>query len=524
MTHTIDPRTLYPNASFFLDYIERGSATDGFFEHSLSNVDHLVTARQSIPVLETRVAACDALDQYNQKLNASDETLANIQRLRDASAVCVIGGQQAGFLGGPLFVLYKIASVIRSASWLSDQLNLPVVPLFWLATEDHDFAEINHIRWLDDSSSVRTLSFEWDDQGRPIEHLQITSAIQRAFAEACQKIPFSRSTDAATFTPASGDDYGSWHARIWSRLFARHGLILVEPRVLRPLAKSFFVRALSDTIAIRERLTESAAQLSERGFSIPLDPAHSGTLFDISGASRRRHVEHASDGISQATSDVNPATLSTDAALRPLLVDSLLPTIANVLGPSELAYHAMLLPLYRHWNIPQPLAIPRQGATVMTDIERKLLDDANLRLGEVLDASFDPAHVLKQLASDDLGNAFREAHTRLERALYPLKDHLSSLDPGLEARWRQTVDQASHQIDKLQDRAIRAELARSGIPVKQLRNLKPRLRPMEQPQERVLSAFSFVARYGVEWLEQLITHGEPTRFEHQLIVTKEPHG
>jgi len=289
------------------------------------------------------------------------------------------------------------------------------------------------------------------------------------------------------------------------------------------LAKPFFVRALIERSVIHECLSKGADKLRERNFPIPLDPDHSGTLFDISKGWKRRRIEPSPTASAQDTIDVVPERLSTDAALRPLLADSLLPTVANILGPSELAYHAMLLPLYQQWGIPQPLAIPRQGATVITHAESKLLEDADLPLSAALDSDFSPVNVMKQLASHELDNAFSKAQVRLEDALHPLKDYLSSLDPGLEARWRQTVDQAKHQIDKLEDRAIRAELARRGIPVRQLRNLKPRLRPMEQPQERILSAFSFVAKYGVEWFEDLIAHGEPTRFKHQLIVTKESH-
>ncbi|MBE0634709.1 bacillithiol biosynthesis BshC, partial [Candidatus Bipolaricaulota bacterium] len=106
----------------------------------------------------------------------------------------------------------------------------------------------------------------------------------------------------------------------------------------------------------------------------------------------------------------------------------------------------------------------------------------------------------------------------------PLKEHLSQLDPGLEARWHQTLEQAQHQVDRLQDRAMRAELARRGISVKGLSNLKPLLYPMGKPQERVLSSFSFIARFGVEWIHDMIARGEPDRFEHQLVILKDSHG
>jgi len=183
----------------------------------------------------------------------------------------------------------------------------------------------------------------------------------------------------------------------------------------------------------------------------------------------------------------------------------------------------MLRPLYEQLDVPQPLAIPRQGATIITEAGFNLLSDLGIEISDALHPEFKPGELVKRLASEELTLRFSEARTRLEQALIPLKDHLTLLDPGLEARWRQTVDQAQHQVERLEDRAIRAELARRGISVKNVQKLKPLLCPMEKPQERILSAFSFIAKYGVEWIYEMISSGEASRFEHQLIVLKEPH-
>ena len=516
MTQAINPRVLYSQSPFFLDFIEGTKAAMEFFEHSISSVHRLGEARQTHLTQHARSEVCDALLEYNQTLDASADAMRNIERLRDPKALCVIGGQQAGFLGGPLFVVYKIVSIIRTAAWLSDYLNVPVLPVFWLASEDHDFAEINHTRWLDDSGAIRTISFDWNGQGRPLEQLPLIEAAQRAFDEASKKIPFSKASDAAIFSSMEDDTYCTWHARMWSRLFSHDGLIIVEPRVLRPLANPFFMRALSEPDVIQAALAESASQFEKQGYAVPLDLSHSGGLFGFTENGIRQRIEESS-------TESNLITYSTDAALRPLLADSLLPTIANILGPSELAYHAMLLPLYRQWEIPQPLAIPRQGATIISKADFELLGGLEIEISEALRPQFNPTDIAKQMASDELATEFVAAQERLEKALLPLKDYLIKLDPGLEARWRQSVDQASHQVERLEERAIRAEFSRRGVSVKNAQRLKPLLRPMEKAQERILSAFSFIAKFGVEWIHEMIARGEPDRFEHQLIVLEESH-
>ncbi len=521
MTQSIDPRILYSESPFFLDFIEGKKAATEFFEHSLTSVHRMAEARQTFPSQHSRSEICDVLHEYNRTLDASAVAMGNIERLRDPKALCVIGGQQAGFLGGPLFVIYKIVSVIRAATWLSNRLDVPVLPVFWLASEDHDFAEINHLRWLDDSEALQTISFDWEGKGHPIEQMPITGAVRHAFDEVSRKIPFSRASDATIFKPEESDDYCRWHARIWSRLFSQDGLILVEPRVLRPLADRFFVRALSEPDVIRASLAQSASRLTEYGYPVLLDLSQSGTLFEIPTNGKRQRIEPLLEGTPTTIGHLPARTYSTDAALRPLLADSLLPTIANILGPSELAYHAMLCPLYKQWNIPQPLAIPRQSATIIPKASFKLLSDLGVEISEALSSEFKPAEIVKRLASDELNSEFAKAQARLKKALLPLKGYLIQLDPGLATRWRQTVDQARHQVERLEDRAIRAELARRGISVKNLQRLKVSLRPMEKAQERILSGVSIVAKHGVEWIHKMTTRGEPDRFEHQLIVLEE---
>lgn len=526
MSQTIDPHSLYGPSHFFLDYIEGKPSACGSFVHSSTSLPVLAQQRAERPDPTMRTALCDVLLDYHRKLDASDRTIAHIEQLRKSKTLCVMGGQQVEFLGGPLFVLYKIVSIIRAASRLSKRLDVPVVPVFWLASEDHDFTEINHTRWIDDSGALRTISFEWDGHGRPIEQLPITHEIRQAFAEAKEKIRFLNAADASLFTPGANDDYCMWHARLWSRLFADDGLVLVEPRLLRPLAGRFFARALNEPLEIRNCLTRGAEQLTTSGYDVLLDPEQSGGLFTITPDHMRQRVEPVS---SRHAFDA-ATTYSADAALRPLLADELFPCVANILGPSELAYHAMLRPLYEQWHIPQPLAIPRQGATLLSEKEAQLLSAFGIDASEALEPTFNPLELAKRVASEDLRAEFEGARSRISETLRPLCDTVSQIDPGLEARWHQTLAQVHHQLDRLEERASRADLARRGLSVKRLQALKPAMLPKEKPQERILSGFSMIAKYGVEWIHRMIASEEDetqsdhvSPFKHKLIVLKETH-
>jgi len=512
----LDPPLIYPEARFFLDFVRHRRLAGDFFQHTLDSLPHLVNERRSYPDAATRVAVSDALWDYNRRLGASDETLKSIEAVRDPASLCVVGGQQAGFLGGPLFVVFKIASILCIADDLRERLAVPVLPLFWLATEDHDFDEINRIHWVDPSGRLETVAFEWTERGQPIEHLPITPDVRRAYDAVMHQIPFVDPTHAAMFAPESHDTYGSWHARIWCRLFADRGLALVEPYVLRPLAGSMFTRARTDRASVHAALAGGAARLRKAGYPVPLDVGQAGTLFTTAPSGMRRRLDTA-----KADDGVGVETLSPDAALRPLFADALLPTVAQVLGPSELAYHAMLRPLYERWSVPQPVALARHGGTLLSRGDAALLADLGVRIEDLLSPDFASRDALSRNESSHLRTAFEAAGRGIENALTPLREEVAALDPGLDARWRQTLDQCRHQLSRFEDRAVRADLARRGISAKRFAALRSRLFPTDKPQERILSAVSVIAAHGVEWIRSLIACGEPDGFIHQVIVLED---
>ena len=518
MIEWIDPRLLHPENRFFLDYVSGEESALRFVEHAPAALAQAADARRSVRFPREELAA--HLRAYNGRLAASAAALANIDSLAKPGSLCVIAGQQAGFLGGPLFAIYKILSVLRAASWLADRLRTPVVPIFWLASEDHDFTEINRVRLLDKSGDLRTISFDWDGRGNPIERLPITGEIRTALDEALGLFPKEHAAARDIFLPDPSDDYAVWHARIWSRLFADSGLVLVEPRIVRSMAGPFYAEALASAGEIATGLTESAGALRSHGYTVPMDPEKAGGLFAFPEGGRRVRVSDPSGHVDRAGE--SPEGYSPDAALRPLLADSLFPTIASVLGPSEISYQAMLLPLYRLFGIPQPILLPRHGHTLVTPGQASLLTRCGVSVSDVLADGFDPAAAARSSVSLSLLEAFAERKAAVRIALSPLVEPLAALDPGLPIRLRQTADRIEQQIDQLEERAIRADLARNGISLRELRRLTAEIRPAGKPQERVLSLIHVAARHGLQWIFELESPADPDEYAHYAVIVGEP--
>jgi bacillithiol biosynthesis cysteine-adding enzyme BshC len=513
----IDSRLLHSGNRFFLDYVNGEDASLRFFEHSPAAFEEAADARRSLDF--PREELVSRLLAYNERLAASTAALANINRLTEPGTLCVIGGQQVGFLGGPLFTVYKILTVLRAASWLAERLQARVVPVFWLASEDHDFTEINRTRFLDESGNLRTISFDWDGRGRPIEQLPITAEVRTATNDALALFPNDRAAARDLFLPEPSDDYALWHARVWSRLFADSGLVLVEPRTVRAMAAPFFAKALASAEGITARLIESAGELRSRGYAVPIDPERAGGLFWFSQDGRRIRIDDPSTHVARAGE--SPENYSPDALLRPLLADSIFPTIASVLGPSEISYQAVLRPLYRLFEIPQPVLLPRHGFTLVTARQASLLDRCGVSVSDVLTDGFDPAAIARSSASPTLLDAFAQRKADVRASLEPLVEPLAALDPGLPTRLRQTIDRIETQIVQLEERAVRADLARGGISLRELRRLNAELHPAGKPQERVLSLIHVAAQHGLQWIFELESPADPDEYAHYAVTVGE---
>jgi len=503
----VDPALIYPDSRLFLDYISGRSELLALFERAPSSFREAADPRgqQDLP----REALCASLAKLNRDIGASEQTLQNITQLATGESLCVITGQQAGFLGGPAYTAYKILTTIRLARQLASDLDRPVVPVFWLASEDHDFTEINRARWMAADGAVRTASFDWAGKGRAIEAMPLTSEILSAADEVAEALGYSPEL-ATLLAPHENDDYARWHARIWSRLFAKDGLILLEPRAIRHLTASFFRKATAQNDAIHLGLEQTASRLSELGYEPALDPQRAGRPFIVPPSGQRTRT----DGQAYDPS----AIYSADAALRPILADSLLPTVASVLGPGEIAYHAQLRPIYEALDVTQPVFVARHGYTLLAESDAELLDKLGISFISALDPSFDAQPILDAKLPDNLRGAFDGARSGVRDALSPLQPVVRGVDPGLEARWRQVSDRADREITQLQDRVGRAELARSGISGRRLRSAIEMLRPGARPQERALSLVHFLAQFGIQWLQQLPGTEHPERFSHNVVT------
>lgn len=465
-------------------------------------------------------ATAEALTRQNARYLPSPARDAHLQALAEGAAA-VVTGQQVGLFLGPLYTLYKAASAIQVAKSLSTLTGKPVVPVFWLQSEDHDLPEISR------SVSPR-LHGGVLDLRLPASSTDRVSVAHLTFAEELDHQLESLEDELSQL--ANGQEHlelirrhyrvgAGWveaFAGVLAELFADEGLVLVDPRDprLARQAAPLHRRALEEASTISQALRKRVDALEEAGFSaaVHVRPDAPLSFFHPDGARGPRYrLEATESGFREIggggvhslpklleTLANEPLRFSTSALLRPIVQDTLLPTAAYVGGPGEIAYFAQLAPLYEHFGMPMPLLVPRARLRIVEPRTRRLLerlqvspDDAARSEDELLAlcATGEPNLPAPEEISARLLASFEQSFRETDASLRP---SLPTLGRALD-KTRATVEFA---VSKLAANYAKARLRHDAGRTADVRRLQTLLHPENGPQERCFGFSYYAAKWG----------------------------
>ena len=506
-SHRVPMTQVYAGSRFYLDYL--AGRADRYFSHPAGDVAAALRARQAAGGAKSELGA--VLARYNRALGAPAVAVAGAAALADADTCCVHTGQQAGFMGGPAYTLYKIVTAIRLANRYQEELGRRCVPVFWLASEDHDLGEINHAHYLAGDGSVGRVRFDWEGEGRSINELPVTPQVAQAAEQFFQRQGASEFAAYARelFTPR-GRGFARSLAVAMARLFGEHGLVVLEPHLLRPLFPEFFARAVTAAPQAQRALQQAAAALAADGYPAPLDPTRAGTLFHAVAGRRVR--------LAAGATPPPEATLSTDAALRPVLADLALPSVATVLGPGEIAYQAMLRGLYQMFGAPQPLIVTRKSYTVAPPSAATMLARFDLVPRQIVGPEFSVRDAFNAAVPATERARFAALRRQLGELWQPLEPHVTAVDPNLARTWRRSLGHAERAVERLEERTARALMSRRGAARRALQRLRDEVWPRGRLQERVLPVAHFVSRYGPRLPAALLAACDPQEPDHEILM------
>jgi bacillithiol synthase len=519
-----------PHTSKLLStFLEDFPRVASFYAHppTLAGID--AAAREVRLDSNIRRQVCEILREQNQKFSAGREldsaASRNLDRLA-RGAVAIVTGQQTGLFSGPAYTFYKAISAIRIAEEATSR-GTEAVPIFWLATEDHDLEEVHHSDWNTREGLVRCeLPARPEDAGRRVGEILLGNEIEGIVVAATQTLqgPFADEVaQALRDSYTRGETYGSAFGKLMARLFAGRGIIFIDPldARLHRLAAPIYLRALDEADSLGDALLARSNELESAGFHAQVKVTRETTLlfYNLDGRReplRRRNgnfaAGHAELSRQQLTSAFNdrPDTFTPSALLRPIVQDSLLPTAAYVGGPAEIAYLAQSNLIYERFAGRMPAILPRASFTLVEPPIARFLEQYELDFRDILAG---PQHLRAKMEQKfmpgDLANRFDVGETALRDLLTQYDEPLKNLDPTLVDALRASEQKMLHQFTQLKAKVARAINFRSGVLDRHQRILLDALHPAGDLQERTLSALPFLASHGSQLLDKLSTLSSP---------------
>lgn len=467
------------------------------------------------------VAALIAAQQ--ERRSAPVEARATAAKLKDVSTVAVVTGQQAGVFGGPLFTLLKAITAIQLARRGATEHGVPVIPVFWVDAEDHDWDEVRSLVVLDENFQPKTVELDpVDGAGQlPVASLTLTDDVDKALGNLEASLARTDFTDwtmsALRQAWRPGEGMASAFARWLEQLLGPLGLVVFESAdpAAKPLVADLFARELQFPGRTATLATTAGTVLSERGHQPQVVPQpDSLSLFRLDGS--RRPIRRQGDQFVVGENVHAPAALAAEAVehperfspnvlLRPVVQDALFPTICYVPGPSELAYLGQLRGVYEHFGVPMPLMYPRASATLIDAAAARFLSKYDFPIEELQPQDESGLNRLLQAQlPKTVEQALAEAEQSIHRTMQRVTEVMPEVDPTLAGASKTTLGKMEHDLRALQGKVIQAAKKRDETLRRQFARAQAQIFPMGHPQERTLGVVFFLNRYGPALVDRLL--------------------
>jgi bacillithiol biosynthesis cysteine-adding enzyme BshC len=439
---------------------------------------------------------------------------------------------------GPLYTVHKALTVIKLAACLREQ-GVEAVPVFWIASEDHDYDEVDHCRVVDRDGKLKTVRYQpcAREADSPVGHVQLCDSIGDTVSEFVAELPPSE------FMPelerdlresyAHGAGFAEAFARLMARLFRDYGVVLLDPldEQLKQVAAPLYSEALGKSGEIARALVERSRELERAGYHaqvhvsedmVPLFIMEDGRRVAMTEQDGRYFVKGSgrSFGKQELVELARrcPTCFSPNVTLRPVVQDYLLPTAAYVGGPAEIAYFAQLRAVYETLGRQEPCVLPRASLTIVEGRHQKTMKKFKLELRDFFDG-LHPAitKVVEQSLDRETSNAFAETEQLLAEQLDKLERSLTRADATLSSSIKRARAKVLYQIEHLRTRFIHASARREETTFRQIERAYTTLQPDKNLQERELNVYYFLSRYGPSLMEELYAAADIGFSNHKLV-------
>jgi bacillithiol biosynthesis cysteine-adding enzyme BshC len=447
--------------------------------------------------------------------------------VRDQDGFVVTSGQQPGLFTGPLFSLYKALTAVRLAEWLEPRVGRPVAALFWIASEDHDWEESNHTYTVGVDNELHRIEVpEREGAGElPLHRLPIDDATPALMDQLRGLLP---DTEVAEETLSllrdaylrDGATLASGFEEAMARMLEPYGVLFVQAHDpgLKARSQGILEEAVLRGERIEGRLAERAEALEAAGYPVQVPILPEGENVFLEGPGGRERLYRDGEGFHLRHSELplsreevvrrireDPGTVSPNVLLRPVVEAAVFPTLAYVAGPGEMAYFAQLSPLFEELGVDMPVIHPRFGATLIEAKIRKVIDKFDVSQEDLRQPIHELAGQLaREQEPEEVRRVLGEIRGALSRGASELTKAARELDPTLKGPIHHARSVAMDAFADAEKKILQAVKRENETTLQQLDKAHLHLFPDGKPQERVMGPAYYLARYGREWIDELL--------------------
>lgn len=522
----VNEQYIEPASQLMSDYINGEPALRHYFSYDpeTQSFEKRLKTLQSHPV--NRQQLTEIIKKYMKRHDLSKASQQNLADF-EAGAPVVVTGQQAGILTGPLYTIHKAISVILLAKQASQQLNTPVVPVFWIAGEDHDLAEISHL-YREMNGRVDKLNIPYAEYGKSsassaqLNHEKTQSFLEEYFrslpetehSKEIQALAFGMLRKSASFT--------DFFSALLQYFFQEEGLLYIDAadQALRVYEAPYFIKMIEHAEEIAKTVVATEKSLAHKGYNKVIGAEDTAANLFITVKGERLLLERqgqefvTNNGTIRYTKQQlleiaknHPERLSNNVVTRPLMQEMVLPVLAFVGGPGEIAYWAALKGAFELFSMELPVIMPRLSVSLVNRQTQRLLTKYEVDFVAVVNdkqIGIKRNQLLASIREQEAEASLDALQAQIEKAYASIHEQFTAISKGLspvvDKNLQFHIKQVNFLKTKLQDEVV----LQNSIEFNHYVSIENELLPNDGFQERVYGPFMYMNQYGIDLVKDLL--------------------
>lgn len=523
---------LYKDVLYDFPKVEAFYLGDYQKEKAYSDTFHYIDKR---PFPRDEIASL--LIRQNKNFGCSEKTLENIKLLEKTDSYCVFTGQQVGIFGGPLYTFYKAISALKLAKSLYQKFGKKIVPIFWLASDDHDFDEVRSVGLIDRENNSIQLDYipQEDVSGKSMSQICLDENIERLLSQ-LKDCFFQTEFENDIFDKLknfyhTGGKITSAFAGWLSFLLGKHGLVIIDPSDVefKKLALPVFLREIENPKKTNQLLQDTNTKLESLGYHLQVHKTEDLANFFMNEGKRTRvriaDEKFILEGIDKTFSkdelekiiQEDPSRISPNVILKTVVQSYVFPTVMYVGGPGEISYYAQTKKIFEFFDVSMPVIYPRTSLTLVEDKIKKILEKYSLSFTQLFSDEEGLINlVMRKNLPDALEKNLKKANDEIQEKLDSL-EKVIRFDPTLEKTLKTTRNKIEFELKSLEKKIFQSHKKQNQIIAAQIHKAKNSLFPNGKLQEREISILPFLVKYGFEFVDFLYDKIDIEAKDHQIL-------